>query len=387
MKKLLLITYGEIHLKGANRPFFMKKLKDLLKIAVSGDENARISLDDGRYYVRDYEPENEDHLVEKIAKVFGVHSLSRAYETDKDLDVIACAAIRLIKTAAQNKITFKVDTKRADKRFPMKSMDISAKIGEILLDEFASLKVDLHKPELMVYVEIRQMRAYVYTKKIMGPGGMPVGSSGRCMLLLSGGIDSPVAGYMLAKRGLDVEAIHFYSPPYTSERAKQKVIDLAGIVRDYCGPIRLHIVPFTKIQEEIYEKCDHELLTIIMRRFMMKIAESVAHSRRCEALSTGESLGQVASQTLLSLDSTNKSIDMLVLRPLICFDKIDIINISNKIGTYETSIQPFEDCCTVFTPKHPATRPKMKSIEINELKLDGEKLMDDAIKGIETILI
>jgi len=278
-----------------------------------------------------------------------------------------------------------VDTKRADKNYPMKSMEMSAHLGGVLLDKFDQLKVDIHNPGFTVFVEVRQENAYIYCERIMGPGGMPVGSSGRAMLLLSGGIDSPVAAYMLAKRGLEIEAVHFFSPPYTSERAKQKVIELAKIASEYCGPIKLHIVPFTKVQEEIYEKCHHELLTVIMRRFMMKIAERIAESNKCQALATGESLGQVASQTLESLHATNSYVDMLVLRPLVCLDKLEIISIAEKINTYETSIQPFEDCCTVFTPRHPVTKPKIENLQKNEVKLDVENLITAAIEGTYTI--
>lgn len=372
-------------MKGKNRPFFLKKLKDLLKIAVSIDTSAHVELSDSRYYITDFDDANQDEIIKRISKVFGIHSLSIAYEVDKNMDEIGKACVLLATDIGERGATFKVHTKRADKHFPIKSMQVSATLGGVLLDAYPKLKVELTEPNSMVYVEIRQLNAYVYIDKIKGPGGMPVGSSGRAMLLLSGGIDSPVAAYMLAKRGLEVEAVHFYSPPYTSERAKQKVVDLAEICCEYCGPIKLHIVPFTKIQEQIYEKCHHELLTIIMRRFMMKISEALAIKNKCEALATGEALGQVASQTLLSLHATNEYIDMLVLRPLICLDKLEIIKISEKIGTYETSIQPFEDCCTVFTPKHPVTRPKIVNLEKNEARLDIDALVDEAVEGTFTI--
>ena len=371
-------------MKGKNRPFFLKKLKNLLKSAASLDETAKVELVDSRFYIRDFDDKNQEAIVNKVKKIFGVHSFSIAYETDKDMQSVGDACIKLTEVISKKSTTFKVNTKRADKQYPIKSMDISAALGGVLLESYPSLKVDIHEPEFIVYVEIRHANAYVYVNKIMGLGGMPVGSSGRAMLLLSGGIDSPVAAYMLAKRGLEIEAIHFFSPPYTSERAKQKVIDLANITSDYCGPIKLHVVPFTKIQEQIYEKCHHELLTIIMRRFMMKIAERIAEKNNCLALATGEALGQVASQTLESLHATNSYVDMLVLRPLICLDKLEIIAISNRIGTYETSIQPFEDCCTVFTPKHPVTKPKIVNVEKNELRLDIESLISEAVEGTYT---
>lgn len=385
MNKVLLISFGEIFLKGKNRPFFLKKLKNLLKIAASADENAVVELTDSRFYIKNFDDKNQDEIIDRVKKVFGVHSLSVAYETQKDMESLGKACIKLAENKTKENLTFKVHTKRADKQYEIRSMEVSAKLGGVLLDAYPNLKVDLHNPDFLVHVEIRHASAYVYADKIMGPGGMPVGSSGRAMLLLSGGIDSPVAAYMLAKRGLEIEAVHFHSPPYTSERAKQKVIDLAKIASAYCGPIKLHIVPFTKIQEQIYEKCHHELLTIIMRRFMMKISEQIAERNGCQALATGEALGQVASQTLESLHATNEYVDMLVLRPLVCLDKIEIISISNKIGTYETSIQPFEDCCTVFTPKHPVTKPKIANVEKNEAKLDIEALINEAVEGTYTV--
>jgi len=385
VNKVLLISYGEIFLKGKNRPFFLKKLKNLLKIAASVDENAIVELSDSRFYIKDFDDNNQDEIVEKVKKIFGVHSLSIAYECEKDIDSLGNSCVEIAKNTASKDATFKVNTKRADKQYPIISMEVSAKLGGVLLSSYPKLKVDIHKPDFIVYVEIRHALAYVYIDRIMGPGGMPVGSSGRVMLLLSGGIDSPVAAWMLAKRGLEVEAVHFFSPPYTSERAKQKVIDLAKITSDYCGPIKLHIVPFTKIQEQIYENCHHELLTVIMRRFMMKIAERIAEKNKCQALATGEALGQVASQTLESLHATNSYVDMIVFRPLVCLDKLEIISISEKIGTYETSIQPFEDCCTVFTPKHPVTKPKIVNVEKNEARLDIDALIEEAVNETYTL--
>ena len=385
MNKVLLISYGEIFLKGKNRPFFLKKLKTLLKAAAAVDPGAVVEMSDSRFYIKDFDEKNLDLIIEKVKKVFGVHSLSIAYESLKDIDCVGKTCVMAAQSYAQGNATFKVNTKRADKQYPVKSMELSAKLGGVLLQSYPGITVDIHNPDFTVYVEIRQELAYVYVNRIMGPGGMPVGTSGRAMLLLSGGIDSPVAAYMLAKRGLEIEAVHFFSPPYTSERAKQKVIDLAQIASQYCGPIKLHIVPFTKIQEEIYEKCHHELLTVIMRRFMMKIAQEIARKNKCQALATGESLGQVASQTLESLSATNNYVDMLVLRPLICLDKLEIIAVSEKIGAYETSIQPFEDCCTVFTPRHPSTKPKIENLEKNEARLDVEMLVNEAVESTYTI--
>lgn len=385
MQRIILIRYGEIHLKGKNRPYFVNKLKRQLKSACMLDKNAEVSVFESRYYVENYDLENETALIKRISMVFGVHSVSPAYKTDRTLEAMAEAAAEVMEANSRTHGTFKVQAKRADKRYPMKSMEIAAQLGGMLLDRFDTLKVDVRDPRHILYAEVRSNGSFVFTETIMGPGGMPVGTSGKSMLLLSGGIDSPVAAYMLAKRGLQVEAIHFHSPPYTSERAKQKVVDLANILTAYCGPIRLHVVPFSEVQEAIYEECPNEYLTIIMRRLMMKIAERVGAKRDCGALATGESLAQVASQTLLGLNSTNAAVDMLVLRPLLCMDKIEIMDIAQRIDSYETSIQPFEDCCTVFVSKHPATRPNLEKVMEAEKVLDVERLLDRAIKGIEVI--
>ncbi len=385
MERVILIRYGEIHLKGKNRPFFVNKLRTLLKAACMLDPKAEVSVFESRYYVENYDVTNEAALIKRVSMVFGVHSVSPAYKTERTLDAMAEAGAKVMAENGHAEGTFKVEAKRADKRYTMNSMQVAAELGGRMLDSFETLKVDVHKPEHILYAEVRSNGSFVYTETIKGPGGMPVGSSGKAMLLLSGGIDSPVAAYMLAKRGLKVEAIHFHSPPYTSERAKQKVVDLAGILNAYCGPIRLHVVPFSEVQEAIYEQCPNEYLTIIMRRLMMQIAERIAGRRDCGALATGESLAQVASQTLLGLNSTNAAVDMLVLRPLLCMDKIEIMDIAQKIDTYETSIQPFEDCCTVFVSKHPATRPNLEKVMAAEKVLDVEGLLDRAIRGIEVI--
>ena len=284
--------------------------------------------------------------------------------------------------------TFKVNARRARKNYPKDSMTINMDLGEAILNAFPEMHVDVHKPEIMLNVEIRE-KIYIYSETIPGPGGMPVGTGGKAMLLLSGGIDSPVAGYMIAKRGVKIDAVYFNAPPYTSERAKQKVIDLAKIVSRYTGPIYLHIINFTDIQLYIYEKCPHEELTIIMRRYMMKIAEKIAQETECLGLITGESIGQVASQTMQSLAATNEVCELPVYRPLIAFDKLDIIDISEKIGTYETSILPYEDCCTIFVAKHPVTKPNLKIIKRHEENLAEkiDELVDTALKTDELIIV
>ncbi|MBE5762343.1 MAG: tRNA 4-thiouridine(8) synthase ThiI [Clostridiales bacterium] len=375
---ILLVRYGEIFLKGQNRPYFISALVNKVKQAVK-PIGAHVFYSDSRIYVR---ADDLDDCARRVCNVFGVHSVSLAIELDKkDIDVIGEAAVSLLEG---KKGTFKINSRRSDKTFPMNSIEISTEVGGRVLEKRPDLVVDIHKPEHVVEVEVRDM-VYVHSGRIMGMGGMPIGTSGKAMLLLSGGIDSPVAGFMMAKRGLMLEAIHFASPPYTSEQAKEKVVKLLSILSKYCGNLRMHVVPFTKIQMEIYEKCPEDELTVIMRRFMMRIAQRIAEKTECGALITGESMGQVASQTMLSLNCTNSAVDMLVLRPLIGFDKTDIIDVAEKIDSYETSILPFEDCCTVFTPKHPVTKPKLSHIEKSEQRLDVDALIEDAISGIEII--
>ena len=383
MKKAILIRYGEIHLKGKNRPFFERALKNQIKRACSGIE-CEVSMLGGRYYIREYDIKDEQVLVESVLKVFGVHSISIAYVVEKDKDVLAQKAVEVAREQGITQGTFKVDVKRADKHFKMNSMNLAAYIGEKMLDAYPGLKVKMEDPEHMVYAEVRE-ECYIYINKIMGPGGMPVGTGGKAMLLLSGGIDSPVAGYLMAKRGLQLRAVHYHSFPFTSERAKQKVIDLRNIMQNYCGNIPLSVVPFTKIQEEIHKNCEDRFMTIIMRYFMMRIAEAAALKYDCKALITGESLGQVASQTIDSLAVSNSSVDLPVFRPLIAMDKIEIMDLARRIDTYETSILPYEDCCTVFLPKHPVTKPKLSDIMEEVNKLDAEELIKEAVEGIEQV--
>ncbi len=389
MTPMLLIRYGEIHLKGQNRPFFEKVLLHAI-IASAKKFDGYVDKGQGRYYLRNVKPQDMPQAINAMSKIFGIYSVSPAMEMEKDLEVIfqaaADMACRKLKSLGKETATFKVESKRADKRFPMNSMTLSAEAGGYILEHVPGLSVDVHHPDFTVYIEVRES-AFVYTDIVMGSGGMPVGTSGKGMLLLSGGIDSPVAGYMMAKRGIALEAVHYHSFPYTSERAKQKVIELAQELSAYTGPIKIHMVHFTDIQMSIYEKCPEEQLTLIMRVFMMRIAEKIAKDRNCGALITGESLGQVASQTLASLTVTNSVIDLPVFRPLIGMDKLEIMDIAKRIDTYETSILPYEDCCTVFVPKHPVTHPKLEKILKSVKLLDSEALIADALAKTEVITV
>ena len=390
MEKVILLRYCEIHLKGQNRPYFERLLVSAVKGALKKFPGAKVERGEGRYFVKGLTDEEFPKAIEALKKVFGVHSLSPAVELEKDEQKIYEAAIdqigAFLKKYNKSSATFKVECKRADKRFKYNSMQFAAKVGEKALEAFEQISVDVHKPDFKVYVEIRE-HAYVYADIIAGQGGMPIGSNGKAHLLLSGGIDSPVAGYMIAKRGVRIEAVHYESFPYTSERAKEKVISLARILSEYTGPIKLHVVNFTDIQTAIYEKCPEEMLTVIMRRFMMRIAERIARKNQGQALITGESIGQVASQTIESLTVTNSSVDLPVFRPLIGMDKIEIMDRAQQLGTYETSILPYEDCCTVFVPKHPVTRPKLAAIEEAEKNLDVEAMIEEALSNVEEIVV
>lgn len=385
MDKIILLKYGEIILKGLNRPIFEDKLIRNIR-EVTGDNVSKVWKAQATIYV---EPKNDDvdidELANKLAKVFGIVSVAVAHVVEKDLDKICCLAKELIKDVRGS--TFKVDTKRADKKFPYKSPEISAAVGDTIFEGYSHLSVDVHNPDILVRVEVRDFAAYVYLDKIAGAGGLPVGTNGRATLLLSGGIDSPAAGYMIAKRGVELNAVHFYSYPYTSERAKEKVLDLAKILTGYCGKLTVNIVPFTDIQLAINQKCPSEQMTIIMRRIMMYISNEVADGFGSSALVTGESIGQVASQTIESLLVTDAAAKLPVFRPLIGMDKEEIIQIARKIGTFETSILPYEDCCTVFTPKHPNTKPRLDKIKQSEELLDLDNLIKQAIDGIERITL
>ncbi|MGI6527788.1 MAG: tRNA uracil 4-sulfurtransferase ThiI [Caldicoprobacterales bacterium] len=386
MEKVILIRYGEIHLKGLNRPYFERALLCNIKKALKDIPNVKVIRAQGRFYVEDYA--DEAAVIQALTRVFGIVSISPAYKFEKDFEALvkhSKAMIEGLLAGTQNDVlTFKVESRRADKRFPMDSMEISRELGARLLQAFPRLKVDVHHPEAVLNVEMREF-CYLYHQSIPCAGGMPVGTNGKAVLLLSGGIDSPAAGWMIAKRGVELTAVHYHSFPYTSDRSKEKVIDLARILAGYTGSLRLHVVPFTRIQQELYEKCPDEQLTVLMRRFMMKIAEEIARKEGAAALITGESIGQVASQTLAGLVVTNDAVSMPIFQPLIGFDKIDIMNLAQSIGTYETSILPYEDCCTVFTPKHPTTHPRLDRIIKSEALVNGEELIREALENTEVI--
>jgi thiamine biosynthesis protein ThiI len=376
----MLVKYAsEISLKGLNKRYF----EDLLvtNIRKSIGNGYRIQKESGRMYIDGY----SDELADKVRKIFGVTAVAMAEITDKDMEKIGEVAINQMKQL-KNVKTFKVESKRGDKKFPLQSLEISREIGGMILKNVEGLSVDVHNPDIVVNVEIRD-KAYIYTKLLKGVAGMPYGSAGKGVLLLSGGIDSPVAGYMMAKRGLELVGVYYHSHPYTSERAKEKVVELARKLAVYTGSFKLYVAPFTEIQMQIIEKCKENELTIIMRRYMMQVAERVANQENALALITGESLGQVASQTLESMLVTNSELEMPVFRPLVGMDKIDITDIAREIDTFETSILPYEDCCTIFVPKHPKTRPRLEDIKKSEEVLDKEQLIANCMANMEIIKV
>ena len=391
MFQAFLIKYGEIGIKGKNRHLFedalMKQIRHALK-PVEGKFFVR--KEQGRIFVETESAFDYDEVIVALQRVFGIVGICPMVQAaDEGFDKLAeTVNDYLRKVYGDREMSFKVNARRAKKSYPRTSMEINADLGERILAAFPNMKVDVHKPDVMLDVEIRD-QIYIYSQIIPGPGGMPVGTNGKAMLLLSGGIDSPVAGYMIAKRGVKIDAVYFHAPPYTSERAKQKVVDLAHLVARYSGPINLHVVNFTDIQLYIYEACPHEELTIIMRRYMMRIAEHFAKETGCLGLITGESIGQVASQTMQSLAATNDVCTLPVYRPLIGFDKQEIVDIAEKIDTYETSIQPFEDCCTIFVAKHPVTKPNINIIRRSETHLEEriDELVQTAIETTETIWV
>ncbi len=391
MFKAFLIKYAEIGIKGKNRHIFEEALCRQMRRALEQvDGEFSVTREMGRIYVRTEGAFDYDGAVEALKCVFGIAGICPVVILeDTGLEDLAASVVDYMKQVygAQEK-TFKVCARRAKKTYPLSSMELNCELGERILDACPNMKVDVHHPDVYLNVEIRQ-NIYLYSETIPGPGGMPVGTNGQAMLLLSGGIDSPVAGYMIAKRGVKIDAVYFHAPPYTSERAKQKVVDLAKLVARYSGPIRLHVVNFTDIQLYIYEKCPHEELTIIMRRYMMKLAEMFAKEDGCLGLITGESIGQVASQTMHSLAVTNEVCTMPVFRPLIGFDKQEIVDISEKIGTYETSVLPYEDCCTIFVAKHPVTKPNLNIIRRSETNLAEkiDEMMENAFRTAEVIEI
>ncbi len=386
-----LIKYAEIGVKGRNRYLFEDALVHQIKFALKKCEGKfLIHKTQGRIYV-DAEGEFDyEEAVEHLRHVFGISGICPVvYVEDEGFEKLCDTVVTYMADVYpdRNK-TFKVHARRARKNYPKESMEINMDMGEVLLKAFPEMKVDVHNPDILLNIEIRE-KIYIYSEIIPGPGGMPVGTGGKAMLLLSGGIDSPVAGYMIAKRGVKIDAVYFHAPPYTSERAKQKVVDLARIVSRYAGPIYLHVINFTDIQLYIHEKCPHEELTIIMRRYMMRIAEHIAKETECLGLITGESIGQVASQTMHSLIATNEVCELPVYRPLIGFDKQEIVEVSEKIGTFETSIQPFEDCCTIFVAKHPVTKPNLNVIRRHEHNLDEkiEELVKTALETAELMIV
>lgn len=386
-----LIKYGEIGVKGKNRYVFEDALVARMKQVLRQVEGVfHITKEQGRIYVETEGAFDYEEAVEALKRVFGIVGICPVVMAeDAGFESISRVVSDYMKDMyAGQKKTFKVHTRRANKRFPMESMEVSAELGKRILDILPDLSVDVHDPDIMLHVELRS-KIYIYSEVIPGPGGMPLGTNGRSMLLLSGGIDSPVAGYMVAKRGVCIDAVYFHAPPYTSERARQKVVDLAKKVSLYSGPIRLHVINFTDIQMYIYDRCPHDELTIIMRRYMMRIAQQIAEKEGCLALITGESIGQVASQTVHSLAATNDVCVLPVFRPLIAFDKEDIVTIAKKIDTYETSILPYEDCCTTFVAKHPVTKPRVDLIRKSEqaLREKIEQMVEDAIKGEEVVEI
>jgi len=388
MKEIILAKYGEIALKGLNKNTFEDILLKNIRYRLRDFGDFKMSRSQSTVYI---EPKNDeidmDEVVKKVSKIFGIAKLCKAITVPKNWDEIVKTALTYTEEALSSARTFKVRAKRSDKKFPMNSPQIAMELGEILLDAFPHLTVDVHNPDVTVTVEIRESNAFIHALLHDGAGGMPVGTSGKALLLLSGGIDSPVAGYMLAKRGVQISAIHFESPPYTSERARFKVERLAEKMADYCGSINFFCIPFTKIQEEIRQNCPEELFTIIMRRIMMDIAQRIAENKGLQALITGESVGQVASQTMHAIACTDAVAKIPVFRPVIGMDKTEIVAISRKIDTFEISIEPYEDCCTVFTPKHPKTRPQLEMVEQAQAAFNFEPLILEAIENTHPFTI
>lgn len=386
-----LIKYAEIGVKGRNRYLFEDALVQQIKYALKKcDGDYTVRKTDGRIYVDAVTDFDYDETVAALKRVFGISGICpMIYVEDEGFEKLGRDVVAYIgRVYPDRHRSFKVSARRARKNYPLNSMEMNAELGGLILDAYPEMHVDVHKPDILLNVEVRD-KIYIYSETIPGPGGMPVGTGGKAMLLLSGGIDSPVAGWMIAKRGVKIDAVYFHAPPYTSERAKQKVVDLAGKVAAYAGPIYLHVINFTEIQLYIYEKCPHDELTIIMRRYMMRIAEHIARETECLGLITGESIGQVASQTMHSLMATNEVCTLPVYRPLIGFDKMDIVDIAEKIDTYETSIQPYEDCCTIFVAKHPVTKPNLNVIRGHEHALAEkiDELVQTALDTDEVIVV
>ena len=387
MDEIILVKNGELALKGLNRSVFEDSLVKNLRRRLKPFGEFQYTKSQSTIMIEPHGSCDMEKAANAVSKVFGIAGFSRAAAVEKNMDDILKAAPVYLREQLLDASTFKVEAKRSDKNFPLTSPQISEELGAKILDEFPHIKVDVHKPDITVTVEVRDKKAFVRGNQLKGAGGMPVGTAGKAALLISGGIDSPVAGYMMAKRGLQLTAVHFASPPYTSPQAEEKVHELLGLVARYSGEIKLYTVGFTEIQEQIRDLCDEEIFTLIMRRFMMRIAEKIALKENCAALITGESVGQVASQTVYALACTDSVTGLPVFRPLIGMDKDEIITVSRKIETFETSIKPFEDCCTVFTPKHPRTKPKKEFLAEAEKALDVEGLIDRAIENTKIMTI
>ena len=388
MNDIIILKLGEVVLKGLNRRSFETKLVANVKRRLAPIGKFNVYCLQSVIYVEPIGDEADvDAAFEALKKVFGVIKMTRAAACEKDKDAIAALAREYLREDMLNAKSFKVESRRSDKSFPMSSIELSRYVGGELAEAFPGTRVDVHDPELTVHIEVRDLAAYVHSSPVPGAGGMPAGTGGVAVTLLSGGIDSPVSTYMMARRGVRLIPVHFFSFPYTSQQAKDKVVELARLLTGYCGRMTIEVVPFTHIQEEIRDKCPEEYFTLIMRRFMMRIAERIARDNGAKAIVTGENLGQVASQTMEAMASTQAVADMPVLQPLIGMDKAEIIEIARRIGTFETSILPYEDCCTVFTPRHPRTHPKLREVEAAEAALDVEPLVEEAIAGIERISV
>lgn len=388
-QNILIVRCGEVALKGMNKPYFERMLVDRIRRNLKAFKGVDIKRQEGLIFVRAEKDLDIDAIIKETAKVFGVASISKAVEAEPNLDAIGEAAVEYMMNLIETRgvETFKVEAKRADKNFPIKSPEIGRIIGAKVLVGCKVLKVNVHEPDVLLHVDVRHDKAYIYEGKVNGFGGLPLGTNGKGMVLLSGGIDSPVAAWMMAKRGMMIEAVHFHSYPYTSPRAQEKVEDLAKILATYVGKFKMHTINLLPIQEQIVMNCPEEETTILVRRFMMRIAEKIAEKNDCMMLITGENLGQVASQTAESLVVTDASVSKPVMRPLIAMDKTEIMDKAKKIGTYEKSIEPYEDCCTVFLPKHPTTKPKLEKILESESKLDCEALIEAAVASAEVINI
>lgn len=388
-EKIYIVRCGEVALKGMNKPYFERVLVERIKKNLKNIKDNRVSRKEGLIFVRVPLESDTNEVIAEISKVFGVSSVSPALEVESDLDSIGSKAVEFMNCMIENEgvKTFKVEAKRADKNFPIKSPEIAAKIGAYVLKGCGTLKVDVYEPDCHLFVDLRVDKTYIYTKKINGLGGLPLGTNGKGMVLLSGGIDSPVAAWMMAKRGMVIDAVHFHSYPYTSPRAQQKVEELAEIISSYCGKINMTVINLLPIQEEIVSNCPEDETTILVRRFMMRIAEKIALKQNDLMLITGENLGQVASQTAEALVVTDQSVELPVMRPLIGMDKVEIMDMARRIGTYEKSIEPYEDCCTVFLPKHPVTKPKLERILNSESRLDVDRLVEMAVNSAEKIEI